>query len=69
MLVQGIALRDGLSGVRIAFVCESGTKKNLEFARDASAASAPITERTYRQVAEHLLTNGFRREIQRLANV
>src|SRR5262249_41213845 len=63
------ALRDWLSGVRVAFFFENGTKKNLEFARRASAASAPITERTYRQVAEHLLPNGFRCEIQRLANV
>ena len=63
------ALRDRLSGGRVAFVCESGVKKNLEFARRASAASAPITECAYRQVAEHLLANGFRREIQHLANV
>src|SRR5206468_6287127 len=63
------ALRDRLRGVRVAFVCESGTKKNLEFARGASAASAPITERAEREVAEHLLANGFRRQIQRLADV
>src|SRR6266487_1551216 len=69
MLVQGMRYAIGLSGVRVAFVCESGTKKNLEFARRASAASAPITERTYRHVAEHLLANGFRREIQHLADV
>ena len=63
------ALRDGLSGVRVAFVCESGTKKNLEFARRASAASAPITQHAYRHVGEHLLANGFRNQIQQLANV
>jgi hypothetical protein len=69
MLVQGMCYAIGLSGVRVAFVCESGTKKNLKSPRRASAASAPITERTYRQVAEYLLANGFRREIQHLANV
>ena len=69
MLVQGMRCAVGLNGDRVAFVCEGGTKKNLEFARRASAASVPIAERTYRQVAEHLLANGFRREIQHLANV
>ena len=63
------ALRDRLSGGRGAFVCENIAEKNLKSSRGASAASAPITERTYRQVAEHLLANGFRREIQHLANV
>jgi hypothetical protein len=38
-------LGDRLSGVRVAFVCENIAKKNLESARGASAASAPITER------------------------
>jgi hypothetical protein len=37
-------LRDRLSGVRVAFVCENIAKKILESARGASAASAPITE-------------------------
>src|SRR5437016_13982113 len=69
MLVQGMRYAIELSGVRVAFVCESGTKKNLEFARRASAASAPITERAYRHVGEHLLANGFRNQIQHLANV
>jgi hypothetical protein len=64
------ALGDRFSGVRgRPFVYENIAKKNLKSARGASAASAPITERTYRQVAEHLLANGFRREIQHLANV
>src|SRR6266478_7987062 len=58
-----------LSGVRGAFVCENIAKKNLKSSRGASAASAPITERAYRQVAEHLLANGFRRQIQCLADV
>ena len=62
-------LRDRLSGVRGAFVGENVAKKDLKFARGASAASCPITEGVQRQVAEHLLTNGFRREIQRLADV
>jgi hypothetical protein len=63
------ALGDRFNGVRGAFVCENIANKNLKSSRGASAASAPITERTYRQVAEHVLTNGFRREIQQLANV
>ncbi len=62
-------LRDRLSGVRGAFVRESAGKKDLKFARGASAASCPITENAQRQVTQHLFTNDFRREIQRLANV
>ena len=69
MLVQDMRLRDRLSGVRGAFVRENVAKKDLKFARGASAASCPITESAQRQVTEHLLTNGSRREIQRLANV
>ena len=62
-------LRDRLSSVRGAFVRENVAKKDLRFACGASAAAAPITERAQRQVTEHLLTNDFRCEIQRLANV
>ena len=38
------ALRDRLSGVGGAVVCENIAKKNLKSPRGASAASAPITE-------------------------
>ena len=69
MGVQDMRLRDRLSGVRGAFVRENVAKKNLKSPRGAFAAAAPITERAQRQVTEHLLTDGFRREIQRLANV
>jgi hypothetical protein len=57
-------LRDRLSGVRVALVCENIAKKNLESACGAPAASAPITESAQRQIGEHLLANRFRREIQ-----
>ena len=63
------ALHDRLSGVRGAFVCENIAEKDLKSARGASAASAPITQRAYRHVGEHLLANGFRNQIQQLANV
>lgn len=69
MLVQDMRLRDRLYCGRGAFVCENIAKQNLKSSRGASAASVPITECTYRQVAEHLLANGFRREIQQLADV
>jgi hypothetical protein len=64
------ALGDRFNGVRgRPFVYENIAKKNLKSARGASAASDQITERAQRQVPEHLLANGFRREIQHLANV
>jgi hypothetical protein len=69
MLVQGMRYAIGLSGVRGAFVCERVAQKHLESARGSSAAPGPVTERTQRQITEHVLTNGFRREIQHLANV
>jgi hypothetical protein len=62
-------LGDRLSDVGGAFVREDVAKKVLKSAPRASAAPAPITESAQRQVTEHLLTNGFRREIQHLANV
>ena len=65
----GDALGDRLSGVRGGFVCENIAKRNLKSARGASAASVPIAECSERQITEHVLTNGFRREVEQLANV
>src|SRR6478672_10966089 len=62
-------LHNRLSGVRGAFVRENVAKKDLKFARGASAPSDPITQRAYRHVDEDLLANGFRNQIQHLANV
>jgi len=69
MLVQGMRYMTGSAAFAERSVVENTAKKNLKSPRGAAAASCPITEPLLTTVAEHLLANGFRREIQRLANV